>query len=40
MKTEPSQEQEFQHWNRIYLAVIITLIAVITALWLFSRAFA
>ncbi|MFN0120382.1 MAG: hypothetical protein ACKV2V_07765 [Blastocatellia bacterium] len=32
-------EFEYPHWNRVYAAVIVTLIVVITALWLFSRTF-
>jgi ABC-type glycerol-3-phosphate transport system permease component len=32
-------EQEFQHWGRVYSAVIVTLVVVIIALWLFSKAF-
>lgn len=43
MKTEQPNHQnepeEFQHWSRVYVAVLITTAAVITALWLFSRAF-
>ena len=31
--------EEFHHWGRIYAAVILTLIVVITGLWFFSRAF-
>jgi hypothetical protein len=37
---EPQPEQEYQHWGRVYAAVIATLVVVIIALWLFSRAFA
>ncbi len=33
------EEQEYAHWNRVYLAVIIVTIAVIAALWLFSKSF-
>jgi hypothetical protein len=38
--TEKPEEPEFRHWGRVYAAVIVTLVAVIVALWLFSRAFA
>lgn len=34
------EEQEYPHWNRVYIAVLITTVIVITALWLFSQAFA
>lgn len=37
---EPPQEQEFQHWGRIYAAVILTLVIAIITLWLFSKSFA
>ena len=33
------EEQEYPHWNRVYLAVIIFMIMVIAALWLFSKTF-
>ena len=33
------EEQEYPHWNRVYLTVIITTIVVIAALWLFSKSF-
>ena len=41
MKAEPpiNEEQEYQHWGRVYGAVLITTAVVITALWLFSKAF-
>jgi hypothetical protein len=34
-----SEEREYPHWNRVYVAVLITTAIVITALWLFSKAF-
>lgn len=41
--TQPSQEQnqdgEFKHWGRVYFAVIVTLVVVMIALQLFSKAF-
>jgi len=41
MKTETpiNEEQEYQHWGRVYVAVLITTAVVITGLWLFSKAF-
>jgi hypothetical protein len=33
------EEQEFQHWGRVYVAVVLTTIVVIAALWLFSKTF-
>lgn len=33
------EEQEYAHWNRVYLAVVIFLAAVMTWLWLFSKTF-
>jgi hypothetical protein len=38
MNTE-NPNSEYSHWNRVYLAVIITTIIVIFALWLFSKSF-
>jgi hypothetical protein len=35
----PPEEQEYPHWNRVYLVVIIVTIVVIAALWLFSKSF-
>ncbi len=37
--TEP-EEQEYPHWNRVYIAAIITTVVVITAMWMFSKTFA
>lgn len=37
--TPPNEEQEYPHWNRVYLAVIIFAIALIFVLWLISRQF-
>lgn len=34
------EEQEYPHWNRVYIAVIITTIVVIAAMWFFSKSFA
>ncbi|HZS09817.1 MAG TPA: hypothetical protein VFD58_33635 [Blastocatellia bacterium] len=41
MKTDPpiNEAQEYQHWGRVYVAVLITTAVVISALWLFSKAF-
>lgn len=33
------EEPEYPHWHRVYLAVIVVTIAVIAALWLFSKSF-
>lgn len=33
------EEREYPHWGRVYLIVIIYTIAIITALWLFTRAY-
>jgi len=33
------EEKPNAWWNRVYLAVVITTVLVITALWLFSRYF-
>jgi hypothetical protein len=33
------EEQEYPHWNRVYIAVLITTIIVIVAMWLFSKSF-
>ena len=38
MNTE-NPNTEYPHWNRVYLAVVITTIVVIAALWLFSKLF-
>lgn len=37
---EPAQnpeEQEYPYWNRVYVAVFVTLIVVIAALWIFTK---
>lgn len=34
-----NDEREYPHWGRVYLAVLINTAIVITALWLFSKAF-
>ncbi len=36
---EQPEEKEYPHWNRVYFAVLITTIIVISALWLFSKSF-
>ncbi len=33
------EDPEYPHWNRVYIAVIITTIVVIAAMWLFSKSF-
>lgn len=38
MNSEPPNS-EYPHWNRVYLAVIVVTVAVIAALWLFSKSF-
>lgn len=35
----PEQEKPNAFWNRVYLAVVITTVFVIAALWTFSRYF-
>ena len=39
MNNQSNEEQEYPHWNRVYLTVIIYTIFLISALWLFSRTF-
>ena len=39
MNNPPDEEQEYPHWNRVYLTVIIFTIALILALWLISKQF-
>lgn len=34
------EAEEYAHWNRVYFAVLLVTVAVIAALWLFSKAFA
>jgi hypothetical protein len=31
------EEREYQHWNRVYIIVIVYAIALIVGLWAFSR---
>lgn len=33
------EESEYPHWNRVYIAVIITSVVVIVTMWLFSKSF-
>jgi hypothetical protein len=35
-QTDSTHDREYLHWNRVYLAVILTLMIVIAALWIFS----
>lgn len=34
-----TEENEYPHWNRVYIAVIFTTVVVIAAMWLFSKSF-
>jgi hypothetical protein len=34
-----SQERPSTFWNRVYIAVVVTTIVVVTLLWAFSRYF-
>jgi hypothetical protein len=36
---ENPEEQEYPHWNRVYIAVVVFLVIVISALWLFMKTF-
>jgi len=36
---EPVEELPDSWWHRVYLAVVVTTVVVITALWAFSRYF-
>ena len=36
---QESEEQEYPHWNRVYLAVVVFLVIVISSLWMFMKAF-
>jgi hypothetical protein len=36
---ETPEEQEYPHWNRVYIAVVVFLVIVISALWLFMKTF-
>lgn len=33
------EEQEYPHWGRIYLGVILFTVAIIIGLWFFSKIF-
>lgn len=37
MKEDQETEQEYPHWNRVYLIVVLYSIAIMVGLWLFSR---
>lgn len=39
MNDKTNEEQEYPHWNRVYLTVIIYAIALIFVLWLISKQF-
>ena len=39
MNNQLDEEQEYPHWNRVYITVIIYSIALIFALWLISKQF-
>lgn len=36
---EKPEEQEYPYWNRVYLAVVVFLVIVISSLWIFMKAF-
>ena len=36
---QESEEQEYPYWNRVYLAVVVFLVIVISSLWIFMKAF-
>lgn len=38
-KPSSNPDNEFRHWNRVYLAVVINLVLVIAVLWLFAKNF-
>lgn len=38
-QTSLQDEQEYPHWRRVYLTVIIYTIALISGLWAFSKLF-
>lgn len=37
--TRTNDEQEYPHWRRVYLTVIIYTLALIIGLWAFSKLF-
>lgn len=39
MNEQPQDEQEYPHWNRVYLSVIVYTIALIIVLWFISKQF-
>lgn len=39
MTQQQNENEEYPHWNRVYLAVLLITFVTIVALWLFSRAF-
>ena len=34
-----NEEQEYPYWNRVYVAVVVFLVIVISALWMFMKSF-
>ncbi len=40
LEVDPRSGSNDKFWNKVYVGVIITTVAVITALWMFSRYFA
>ena len=34
-----NEEQEYPYWNRVYVAVVVFLVIVISALWMFMKTF-
>lgn len=34
-----AEEQEYPYWNRVYIAVVVFLVIVISALWMFMKMF-
>jgi ABC-type glycerol-3-phosphate transport system permease component len=39
MENKPAVEKPNEFWNRVYAAVVITTVVVVTALWAFSKYF-
>jgi hypothetical protein len=37
--TQANDEQEYPHWRRVYITVIVYTIALIIGLWAFSKLF-
>ena len=39
MNQQNEPEQEYPHWNRVYITVIVYTIGLIVGLWVFSKMF-